>query len=360
MSTTEHKQAFRTAWINAMRAEVLRVGKRIPEVARIANVGVWIATYTDADGSNAFPGRETLAVLAGCSPETVTRAVKVMAGVGALARKRRPNSSSMYQLLPTVLLPGGLPWEEHLHHYTDTRQRKAHARKKAEDAAKVARNASTDAVREEAPVEADGVHGRVPDSVHGGGSEASAEDSDSVHGRPRTASVDAFRTASMAGVYKVPPTSGRDPRTDKELVGLSPQLQQRAGVRGDGDFRRQQDEAGAAAHPGAEDEIVARRCACGQGHIVRADRDLCGGCLKDAKKPQKPVQGAFLVSLDGGGQGILQSRREPVEWPTEDPTASPRVCSCGREHRLRDSVQCPQCVVAVEEQRLELEAVSNA
>lgn len=42
------------------------------------------------------------------------------------------------------------------------------------------------------------------------------------------------------------------------------------------------------------------------------------------------------------------------------PTASPRVCPCGREHRLRNFAQCPQCMVAVEEQRLELEAVSNA
>ncbi|THA44125.1 hypothetical protein, partial [Streptomyces sp. A1136] len=182
MSTTDHQQAPRTAWINAMRTEVLRVGKRIPEVAKVVSVGVWIATYADADGSNSFPGRDTLACLAGCSEETVTRAVKVLMGVGALARKRRPNSSSMYQLLPIAFLPGGLPWEQHLHHYTDTRQRKAHAKKKAEAAAKVARKASMDAVRDVAEGGADSVHGCVPDSVHGGGSEASGEDPDSVHG----------------------------------------------------------------------------------------------------------------------------------------------------------------------------------
>ncbi|WP_433916907.1 hypothetical protein [Streptomyces sp. NBC_01744] len=362
MSTTdpERKQAPRTAWINALRGELLRVGKRIPELARVVSVGVWIATYADADGSHSFPGRDTLACLAGCSEETVTRAVKVLMGVGALQRKRRPNASSMYQLV--TLLAGPLPWEEHMHHMTDTRQRKAHAKKKAEAVAKVVRKASVDAVQDGAAEELDSVRGCGPDSVHGGGSESSSEDPDSVHGRPRTTSTDAFRTASVAGVYKVTPTSGRDPRTDKELVGLSPQVQQRAGARGEGEFPQRQDEAGAAAQPGAEDEIVARRCACGQGHIVRADRDLCGGCLKDAKKPQKPVQGAFLVSLAGGGQGIPQSRREPVEWPTEDPTASLRVCACGREHRLRDSARCPQCVVAAaaEEQRLGLEAVSNA
>ncbi|MGW3735195.1 hypothetical protein [Streptomyces sp. NPDC005148] len=364
MSTTKQEQAPRTAWINAMRDEVLRVGKRIPEVARVVHVGFWIASYADADGSNAFPGRDTLACLAGCSEETVTRAVKVLMGVGALARKRRPNASSMYQLVPLALLPGALPWEEHLHHYTDTRQRKAHAQKKAQAAEAVSRKASMDAVRVEEPGDSDSVHGCVPDSVHGGGSEAPADDPDSVHGRPRTASTDAFRTASMAGVYKVPPTSGRDPRTDKELVGLSPQVQQRAGVRGEDEFPQRHDERGIAARPDGEDAPVgARRCPCGEGRIVRPDREVCGGCVKKAKAAeaaQKPVQGAFLVSLAGGSQGIQQSRRERVEWPTEDPTASPRVCACGREHRLRDSAQCPQCVVAAEEQRRELEAVSNA
>lgn len=184
MSTTEPKreQAPRTAWINAVRGEVLRVGKRIPELAKVAQVGVWIATYADADGSHSFPGRDTLACLTGCSEETVTRAVKVLMGVGALQRKRRPNASSMYHLV--TLLPGPLPWEEHMHHMTDTRQRKAHAKKKAEAVAKVVRKASMDAVQDGAAEEADSVRGCVPDSVRGGGSEASAEEPDSVHGRP--------------------------------------------------------------------------------------------------------------------------------------------------------------------------------
>ncbi|MFD8774545.1 helix-turn-helix domain-containing protein [Streptomyces sp. NPDC059916] len=350
MSTAEHTQAPRTAWINAMRAEVLRVGKRIPEVARVVNVGVWIATYADADGTNAFPSRETLATLAGCSQETVTRSVKVLMGVGALERRRRPNSSSMYQLAPVALLPGGLPWEEHLHHYTDTRQRKAHAKKKAEDA----RKASMDAVRGEDENEADSVHGRGPDSVHGGGSEAPGEDPDSVHGRPRTASTDAFRTASMAGVYKDSSTSGRDPRTDKEPAEQSPQPQQRVGARSEDDDFPGESETAAAAPQGPE----ARRCPrCHAGTIVRPDRQVCGGCIRDGA--QKPVQGAFLLSLTGGGQGTPRKPVERVQRPVEDPAAPLRTCACGREHRLRDSGRCPDCLVAAEEERRALEAVSN-
>ncbi|MFJ8023338.1 helix-turn-helix domain-containing protein [Streptomyces sp. NPDC096311] len=226
MSTDDRVQSARNAWTNALRAEVLRVGRSIPEVARVATVGMWIATYADADGSNSFPGRDTLATLSGCSQETVTRAVRVLMGVGLLARRRRPNASSMYQLV--MPLGGGLDWASHMHHMTDTRQRKAYAKKKAEDLARAvdnARTASTDAVDNSS----ESVSGRGPDSVRSGGSERVPQDPDSVHGRPRKASVDAIRTASVAGVYQYRSTSGRDPIPDHNLAGLSPQPQPRAG-----------------------------------------------------------------------------------------------------------------------------------
>lgn len=227
MSTDDRVQSVRNAWTNALRAEVLRVGRRIPEVASAVTVGMWIATYADADGSNAFPGRDTLAVLAGCSQETVTRCVKVLMGVGVLARRRRPNASSMYQLL-IPLGSKGLDWERHIHHLTDTRQRKAHAKAKAERIAEATRTASTDAVENPGDTNPDSVRGRVPDSVRAGGSEPTGTDPDSVHGHPPTASMDAFRTASAAGVYQYPPTFGRDPLPDHTLAGLSPQPQKRA------------------------------------------------------------------------------------------------------------------------------------
>ena len=231
MSTDDRVQSVRNAWTNALRAEVLRVGRRIPEVARVVTVGMWIATYADADGSNAFPGRDTLAVLAGCSQETVTRAVKVLIGVGVLERRRRPNASTMYQLL-IPLGSKGLPWDQHIHHMTETRQRKAHAKKKADQAA---RTASMDAV--ESPADsvdnsADSVRGRVPDSVRVGGSGqrpwTPSDNPDSVRGRPRTASTDAFRTASVDAPTSTEPTYGRDPLPDHTLAGLSPQPQKRA------------------------------------------------------------------------------------------------------------------------------------
>lgn len=230
MSTDDGVQWVSTAWINAMRDEALRVGRDMPEVARVVGIGVWIATFAGKDGSNAFPSRETLATLAACSQETVTRAVKVLIGVGVLERRRRPNTSAMYQL-STPLGSKGLPWDKHIHHMTETRQRKAHAKAKAERLANAARTASVDAVENPAgPVEnrADSVRGRGPDSVRVGGSGTPGNGPDSVRGRPRTASVDAFRTASMDAPTKPFPTSGRDHPPHHNLAGLSPQPPTRA------------------------------------------------------------------------------------------------------------------------------------
>jgi hypothetical protein len=282
VSTDDRVQSVRNAWTNALRAEVLRVGRRIPEVARVVTVGMWIATYADADGSNAFPGRDTLATLTGCSQETVTRAVKVLMGVGVLARKRRPNASAMYQLL--MPLGGGLDWAAHIHHMTDTRQRKAHAKAKAERVAEATRTASTDAVEKPGDNTPDSVRGRVPDSVRAGGSEPSRTDPDSVHGRPRTASVDAFRTASAAGVYQYTPTSGRDPLPDHTLAGLSPQPPKRAGEAVKNESSTGEGSAAAAPRDAALAFVRARqplaRCAdpdCGI-QLPYGATGLCQGC----------------------------------------------------------------------------------
>ncbi|MFD3844779.1 hypothetical protein ACFWVB_02665 [Streptomyces microflavus] len=163
-----------------------------------------------------------------------------------------------------------------------------------------------------------------------------------------------------------PNNPGSTHELPQEMADVVPQPQQRAGVRDEDEFPEQHDEHGTAARPDAEEPpLDARRCSCGRGRIVRADRDLCGGCLKDAKRAQeaaqKPVQGAFLIGMPGGGQGVPAARREPPAWPTEDPAAPLCLCACGREHRMRDSARCPDCLYAAEEQRvaLELKTVSN-
>ncbi|MGW6598475.1 helix-turn-helix domain-containing protein [Streptomyces sp. NPDC055036] len=275
MSSSDRVQTVRNAWINALRAEVLRDG--VPaELPRIANVGVWIATYADADGGGAFPSRETLGTLAGCAQETVTRCVKVLIAVGMLTRRRRPNASSVYQLLIPVSRPD---WAAHIHLYTNTRQRKAHAAKKADQVADVARK-ETSAVRT-ASVDADRTASTdcVPDSVHDGGSEHPPEGPDSVHGRPRTASMDTFRTASMVGPYQYNHPYGVDPDPDHNLAEPEPQPQVRAGA---GAREKNDSSPQPPATSSNEPPLTFARCsACGERMIPdpqRPNRDRHTRC----------------------------------------------------------------------------------
>jgi hypothetical protein len=170
------------AWINLLRAEVLRVDEleqqggfpwRAVDVARVASVGVWIATYADADGTNAWPGRDALAALGGMSRDTVTRCTRVLEAVGLLAVKRRPNRSSEYTLLYPA--PGFvLDWQTHMGLMTSRQQ-----------AWRQARKASADAHQPESrKASADGPPNAVRDVP------------ESVRGRPWKASADTFRKAS--------------------------------------------------------------------------------------------------------------------------------------------------------------------
>lgn len=277
MSNDDRVQWVSTAWINALRDEALRV--QMPEVARVVGIGVWIATYADKDGSNSFPSRQTLATLAGCSQETITRAVKVLTGVGVLTRKRRPNASAVYQLL--MPLGRRLDWAAHIHHMTETRQRKAYAKKKAAGFSED-RTASMDAFRNTP----DSDDGRLPDSVRVGGSEDPADTPDSVHGRPRTASTDAFRTASTDAPTSPTPTSGRDPHTDHNLAAVEPQPPVRAHEAAKDESSTRESPAVAAraaaraALAAVRDREPLARCTgpdCGMP-LPYGDTGLCQGC----------------------------------------------------------------------------------
>ncbi|MEV6790875.1 helix-turn-helix domain-containing protein [Streptomyces sp. NPDC051320] len=187
MSTSDGPtQSPQNAWVNRVRDEALRM--RHPAVSKCFTVGMVIATYTDEDGSNAWPSLETISAIAGCSDETVTRCVKLLVAVGLLARKRRPNTSALYQLLIPLERPN---WEEHLHLYTKTRQARAKREKKAREIAEMlaARTPTQDGSRKPFPTEVPGTvpagcseppgdrrrtvpdtdAGRVPETVPAGG-----------------------------------------------------------------------------------------------------------------------------------------------------------------------------------------------
>ncbi|MBT2492337.1 helix-turn-helix domain-containing protein [Streptomyces sp. ISL-96] len=325
-TSTDRVQTVRNAWINRLRDEVLRSQRA--EVAKCARVGVWIATYADADGSSAFPSNDTLAALAGCTDETVTRAVKVLIAVGLLVRRRRPNRSSIFQLM---LPPGRLDWNTHLHLYTDTRQAR---RKKAEKAREIEeRNPSQDGVRN--PFQEGG-----PEPVPAGGSDESGN-------RSGTGTDTVSRRVPEpvpAGGDHYPPTYGRDPDTHHDTVAVEPQPQERVGARG------------GKGGVSPEEEKPWGTCAnaeCGV-RLLRATSGLCHGCQKKAEgaqqDPQAPVQGVFLTQMPSGPTGDAAAPHagtQPVKIPAQDPAAPLRVCACGRQHRAhKPTDRCPDCLWA--------------
>lgn len=222
----------------------------------------------------------------------------------------------------------------------------------------------------EGPAESSGHSG--PNSGEEGGQGSSGHSGPNSPGddlevnRATAARMGSGHSGPIGSGHSGPNNPGSTQELPQERADVVPQPQQRAGVRDEAEFPEQPDDHETAAPPGAEEpQLDARPCSCGRGMIVRAERDLCGGCLKDAKRAQEaarqPVQGAFLIGMPGGGQGLPAARRGAPAWPTEDPAAPLRLCACGREHRMRDSARCPDCLYAAEEQRvaLELKTVSN-
>ncbi|MBB4987473.1 helix-turn-helix domain-containing protein [Streptomyces nymphaeiformis] len=214
---SDHVQSVRNAWINRIRDEALRA--RRPEVSKAAHIGILIATYANADGSNSYPSNATLAAIAGASEETVTRCVRLLSAAELLVRRRRPNQSSVYQLL----IPSArIDWAEHLHTWGETRQAKARRKAKAaEIEARLAKraaaeegNPSPDDVRNPSPAGG-------PEPVPGGVPDASGT-------RPRTgADTDPGRVPEPVpgGGLHVPPTSSRDPQPDQTMADPGPQPQ---------------------------------------------------------------------------------------------------------------------------------------
>lgn len=323
-TSTDRVQTVRNAWINRLRDEVLRTGRA--EVAKCARVGVWIATYADADGSSAFPSNETLAALAGCTDETVTRAVKVLVAVGLLVRRRRPNKSSVFQLM---LPPGHLAWDAHLHLYTDTRQARRKKAQKAKDFEEQ-RNPSQNGSRNPSFT---GVPEPVPagDSAESGN--RSGTGTDTVPQR--------VPEPVPAGGDHYPPTYGRDPDTHHDTVAVVPQPQDAGAQGGDEQSSPQEDKPwGSCARPG-----------CGVRLIRAANGGLCHGHQKEAEGAhqdlQAPVQGAFLTPMPSGPTGGVaapQAGTQPFKIPAQHPGAPLRVCKCGREYRAHTPTdRCPDC-----------------
>lgn len=282
VSTGKREQSKRSAWEMRLRNEALHMAR--PEVSHCVEIGRWIASYADPDGTNAHPSTETLAILHGCSEEFIGRGVRVLMGLGVLGRKRRPNDSSMYTLI-TPAAGQRLDWDAHLHHWTDNRQARQRRKAKEEGAAKLkARTPSADGVRNPSP---DGVQ-EGPEPVRG-------RDSRETETRPRTLPEPVrgrIAEPVRGGPYQVHTPYGSDQAKGPETVDVVPQPQVGAGGRESQDeIPGQQENGPAAAAPGTGTADAApagyqvRECPCGQ-RIVRPDRDRCAGCLNQERNAE--------------------------------------------------------------------------
>ncbi|AZM46602.1 hypothetical protein DMB38_12950 [Streptomyces sp. WAC 06738] len=280
MSSSPRQQTVRNAWINLIRDEALRA--RRPEVCKAAGVGVWIATYADADGSNAFPSAETLSKIVGCTDETVTRCVRLLIAVGLLQRKRRPNQSAVYQLVMPFERPD---WDAHMHVWGESRQARARRLQKEREMAEFLaerqpRNPSADGNRNPS---ADG--GQDPsEPVPGGGPEPVRGGKPTPPGtRPRTPPEPVpgrVPDTVPGGGDQYPLPKGRDPQLDHDVPGFPTQPDSRAGAREAND-----DPPGQHEPPAAAPAAVARCAACGHPLLPdprRPGRDRHTHCTAQA------------------------------------------------------------------------------
>jgi hypothetical protein len=293
-SDREHVQTVRNAWINHVRDEALRMHR--PEVSKAAHIGMLIATYADADGSNAFPAGKTLAAIAGCTEETVTRCVKLLVAVGLLDRKRRPNKSAMYQLRIPLQRPH---WEAHLHLYTDTRQARRKREAKQREVLDLIKEKHPELLRDDPrnpfydgdrnPLQNGDQEARnpfpvgVPETVPAGGSETSG-----TRSRTGTATVpERVPETVPAGGDQYQPPYGRDPHTDHDADQYPTQPPVRAGAReakNDHPLPPATTETGSP--PSAPDGHAFTRCAvCQERMVPRPGRTTHAHCASAKPEP---------------------------------------------------------------------------
>ncbi|MCI3277570.1 zinc finger domain-containing protein [Streptomyces cylindrosporus] len=199
--------APRTAWMNSLRDEALRMDR--PEISKVVHIGWVIASYANSDGTNADPATATIATVAGCSDETVSRAKKVLKALGVLEEQRRPNSNSVYRLVP--LEAGCLDWDVHMNLYTDNPQARHKKRVKEQKLAEQMASGAAEPAAGRTPLQngvrnpsRNGVHDRRPPLPAG-----SPEAPGPVHG---------------PALAPVPTPSGRTRRTTASSASTQPPL----------------------------------------------------------------------------------------------------------------------------------------
>lgn len=246
-------QSVTSAWVQSIRRE--GIAMRNKDVARVVTVGVWLASFADADGTSVKPSQESIAALTGYSVETVSKCMKVLSAAGLLVGKRRPNRPTEYRLVPMMQRPD---WDSILPVLSDSRHRDRHRRAKEEKAA--------DAVRAQVP---DTVRAGSPDTVRAGVTNSPVTSPDTVRAQGRTAGAHAVRTPCAPGgtMPYLPPVV-----TSTEDLDTPPVLHQ--------------PQQGGAGWPVKIDQRMAgecevKSCICGATISPLSDRSVCLGCARE-------------------------------------------------------------------------------
>jgi hypothetical protein len=213
----DRTESVRSAWTRCLRKEALRM--RDADVSKIVHIGLVLATYANADGTNAWPAVPTLATIAGCAEDVVSRSMAALVGIGLLRRKRRPNETPMHVLvIPLGSEP--LVWEPHLEPFVKARA--ATARRRARSAERN-RNPVPTGVPEQRP---DGVRNTVPTGVPEHRPDGGSEGPGTLSRRGTEHRPDRVpEHRPVGGVHgQLLPTVG-DPLTDTDVLGLVGQPQ---------------------------------------------------------------------------------------------------------------------------------------
>jgi hypothetical protein len=196
---------------------------------RVLFVGLLIASYTDAEGGNAWPSPATLAAASGYSVDQVRRCIAALVGVGLLVRTRRQGKPSLLQLLLPATA-GDLDWRPHLAAFAEARQ--ASARRRARSAERTAQTAERPSRRGHENTRRDGAtETRTP--IASGDSERPSRrgiqqgppDQNTHRGAPTTPIATGIENARRVGGVPSTPTYGRDLDRDQDVSGPVPQPQ---------------------------------------------------------------------------------------------------------------------------------------
>ncbi|MEW2164350.1 helix-turn-helix domain-containing protein [Streptomyces sp. NPDC007084] len=313
--------------MNRLRDETLRM--RRPEISQIVHVGWIIASYANADGTNACPGTDTIAGIAGCSEETVSRSKKVLRALGVLHEQRRPNNSSMYTLL--TITAQRLDWAAHLHLYTDTRQSRRKKRLKEKEIQEL-----LDADAQEAASEPDAERGPEPDAERG--PEPDAERGPGV------------RNPFPAGGPEPVPAGGTETPGTRSGTGAEPDAERvpepvpAGGLQSDpyfvGDKGPDHDELDAGAQPqDASAHEAGKDSQPGSGEAGPALRSVppARGRQRPARSGT-PAQPPLLLSVPGSGPDV------PIEAP---PASTAPELTREQKARLRDGATDDEIQAAI-------------